>query len=79
MALNISMDGNGYVHADNSYNASNIMSAQTIMRNVANQIEGYDNSQIISLLVNLNALYPQCENFNQFLSEWARVLPMITL
>lgn len=77
--MNITLDGSGYVHADSTYNASNIMSAKTIMRNVANQIEGYDNSQIISLIVNLSALYPQCENFNQFLSEWARVLPMITL
>lgn len=79
MTMNITLDGSGYAHADSTYNASNIMSAQTIMRNVANQIEGYDNSQIISLLVNLSALYPQCENFNQFLSEWARLLPMITL
>ena len=77
--MNITLDGSGYVHTDSTYNASNIMSAQTIMRNVANQIEGYDNSQIISLLVNLSALYPQCENFNQFLSEWARLLSMITL
>lgn len=79
MSLNISMDGNGYVHADNTYNTSNIMSAQSIMRNVASQIEGYDNGQINSLLTNLNVLYPQCENFNEFLSEWARVLPLITL
>lgn len=77
--MNITLDGSGYVHADNTYNASNIMSALSAMRNVASQIESYDNSQIISLLANLNALYPQCENFNEFLSEWTRVLPMITL
>lgn len=77
--MNITLDGSGYVHADSTYNASNIMSARSIMRNVASQIEGYDNEQINSLLTNLNVLYPQCENFNEFLSEWARVLPMITL
>ena len=77
--MNITLDGSGYVHADNTYNASNIMSAQSIMRNVASQIESYDSRQINSLLANLNVLYPQCENFNEFLSEWARVLLMITL
>lgn len=79
MTMNITMDGSGYVHADNTYNATNIMNAHSAMRNIASQIEGYDNSQINSLLVNLSVLYPQCENFNQFLSEWARLLPMITL
>lgn len=77
--MNITMDGLGYVHADNTYNATNIMNAHSAMRNIASQIEGYDNSQINSLLANLNVLYPQCENFNEFLSEWARVLLLITL
>lgn len=77
--MNITLDGSGYVHADNTYNATNIMNAHSAMRNIASQIESYDNSQINSLLANLNVLYLQCENFNEFLSEWARVLPMINL
>lgn len=77
--MNITMDGSGYVHADSTYNAANIITAHSAIRNIASQIESYDNSQINSLLANLNVLYLQCENFSEFLGEWARVLPMITL
>lgn len=77
--MNINMNGNGYVHADNTYTANNITSASATMNAIFATISQYDISQIQTLVTNLNTLYTQCTNFNEFLNEWSQVLPKITL
>lgn len=77
--MNITMDGNGYVHADNTYTGNNIASASATMNTIFVTISQYDTSQIQTLVTSLNTLYTQCTNFNEFLNEWSQVLPKITL
>ena len=77
--MNITMDGNGYVHADNTYTANNIISISATMDTIFSTISQYDTNQIQTLVTNLNTFYTQCTNFNEFLNEWSQVLPKITL
>lgn len=77
--MTISMDSDGNVVIDRSYNTTGINTINTNMMIAHNQMKVFDSTQIIALLSALNSQYPGLVNFEVFMDEWPEVLGEVEL
>jgi len=77
--MNISIDSDGNVSLDRTYNTTGIDTIQQKLNSILEQLKTFDSSQIESMTETLNSLYPEMTNFDQFLNEWQDVLSEVIL
>lgn len=77
--MNISIDSNGNVSLNRSFDASGISSINSNLVSILSTLRTFDRTQIIALKNELNDIYPTLINFSQFMEEWDDVLEEVSL
>lgn len=77
--MQISIDDNGNVSLDTTYNTAGIDTLSAKMQTVLTTLKTFDPAQIDAMSNKLNALYPTMVNFDQFMTEWIDVLNEVEL
>lgn len=77
--MNISIDGDGNVSVDTTFDTSNIDIISNKMQTILNTIKVFDSTEITAMVNTINLLYPQLPNFEIFLEEWERILNEVVL
>lgn len=72
--MNISMDGQGYVHIDESYSNTNVSNVKQNMETILNSMKVYDQSILDVSMEKMRQEYAEFTNFNEMLNRWARIL-----
>lgn len=77
--MNISIDGNGNVSLNRSFDSAGISAINSNMITILNTLKTFDNVQIKALKNELNDIYPTLINFSEFMEQWSDVLDEVEL
>lgn len=77
--MNISIDSDGNVSLNRSFDSAGITSINTSMMSILNTLKTYDTAQIVALKNELNDIYPTLVNFSEFMEQWSDVLEEVDL
>lgn len=77
--MNISIDSDGNVSLNRSFDASGISAINTNMIAILSALKTFDTAQIIALKNELNDIYPTLVNFSEFMEQWSDVLEEVPL
>ena len=77
--MKITIDSDGNVSLDTTYDPTGIDIIQSKMNGILDQIKTFNPSQIELMCDCLNSIYPEMVNFEQLLNEWEIVLGKVVL